>query len=393
VADTRYMFVDDVALTTLTGSGGWNFASATQMEEMFKNCDRLTVVDVTNWDMSKAEQVWNLFNSCDNLVGLTGEENWKLSSAINANFMFQFCYALTGLDVQNWDLSNVTTVTAMFQDCYALEYLNPSKWNTGNCQYFNSLFGNCYKLKLDENALANWDMRSAVRINHMFDGCGVEKLNLSNWNMPNLVTTTHMFADCSKLTSIDFTGWNTPNLISLDCMFNDCTSLTYLDLSSFDTATVQEFSQLFERCTKLERIDGLEKWDTRNGRTFGEMFRECYALKELDLTSFNTRNVIDQYFMEWQPSGPPNMGEGCKDMFYGTNGLNKLVLSADFSFDGDGKVTTEAYKIKLPAPAAKEGFTAKWQDVDTGVLYDASEIPEEKAATYVAYYEPNATNP
>ena len=393
VTDVTSMFLGDGALSTVKGSGGWNFASATKMASMFEECGSLTTLDVTNWDLSKAEEMWNMFVRCKKLVTLTGEENWKLSNATTTQYMFQHCYALTGLDVQNWDLSNVTTVAAMFQDCYALEYMDPSRWNTGKCQYFNSLFGNCYKLKLDENALVNWDMGSAIRINHMFDGCGVEKLNLSNWDMPNLITTTHMFADCSNLTSIDFTGWNTPNLISMDCMFNDCTSLTYLDMSSFDTATVQEFSQLFERCTKLEKIDGLEKWDTSNGRTFGEMFRECYALQELNLTSFNTRNVIDQYFMEWQPSGPPNMGEGCINMFYGANGLNKLILSENFSFDGDGKVTTESYKIKLPAPAAKEGFTAKWQDVDTGVLYDASEIPEEKAATYVAYYEPIVTNP
>jgi len=45
----------------------------------------------------------------------------------------------------------------------------------------------------------------------------------------------------------------------------------------------------------------------------------------------------------------------------------------------------------LPAPAPKDGFTAKWRNVETGELYLATEIPEGVAATYEAYYEAIAT--
>jgi surface protein len=223
----------------------------------------------------------------------------------------------------------------------------------------------------------------------MFYACSVlEELDLSGWDMPNMVTTTHMFTDCTNLRSVDFTGWNTPSMVSMDAMFNDCHSLTYLDLSSFDTGNCHEFSQMFERCYSLTKIDGLDKWDTRNARTYEELFYDCSSLKEVDLSTFYTRDVVNDFVMEWKGTG-----WGFLRMFQGAKSLEKMTLSADFSFDGDGKVTTDSYKVSLPSPAAKEGFIAKWRNVETGVLYDASEIPEETAATYVAHYEPIATNP
>ena len=385
VTDAINLFMGDTALTTVTGSGGWNFASATKMESMFQDCESLTMLDVANWNMSKAETVWNLFARCKKLVTLNGEENWVLSSATNANFMFQDCHKLEALSVRNWDMSKVAEMTAMFQYCYELEYLDVSKWNTGNCQYFNSTFANCSKLKLDENALVNWNMTSAIRIDHMFDeATSVEALNLSGWNMPNMISTSHMFADCTSLKSIDFTGWNTPKLYSLDAMFNDCDDLTYLDVSSFDTATCEEFSQIFEGCKRLVKIDGLEKWNTNKARTYESTFSGCEALTELDLTTFNTRNVVNDHLMEWQPNPEPNIGRGCYLMFSNMTSLEKLVLGADFSFDGDGKVTTESYKVSLPNPAKIDGNETKWYNAANDTYYTASGIPEKTAATYVA---------
>ena len=67
-------------------------------------------------------------------------------------------------------------------------------------------------------------------------------------------------------------------------------------------------------------------------------------------------------------------------MFTGTNALEKLVLGADFSFDGDGKVTTASYKLSLPAPNNSEGV---WYD-EAGNAYAPADILEETAGTYYA---------
>ena len=401
-------------------AAGWDTSSVTNMYGTFYENFKLRSLNVTGWDTSNVTDAYCLFTRCRALEEMIGSgglnfgkvpvmgamcagwdsmtyldaTNWNCGSCTDMGQMFGWALKLKTIKgIENWDVSNVTIFSEMFRFSYELENLNLSTWKPSSGEKFNSMFADCPKFNPDKDIFDNWDMSSAVRINHMFDGSGVQHLNLSGWNMPNLVTTTHMFADCTDLKSVDFTGWNTPNLISLDCMFNDCDDLTYLNVSSFDTANCREFSQLFEGCRRLEKIDGLEMWDTSNARTYESTFSGCSALKELNLTAFNTRNVVNDHWMDWQPGNTQNIGYGCKYMLSGMTSLEKLTLSADFSFDGDGKVTTESYKVKLPAPAAKEGFTAKWQDVDTGVLYDASEIHEEKAATYVAYYEPNATNP
>ena len=334
------------------------------------------------------EDSTELFFKMENLVTVD-TSNLDVSRTTDMTDMFYRCYKLENIDVSEWDTSNVTSMVGVFARCYVLTNVDVSGWDTGKSELFNSMFSDCYKLNLDKDALASWDMSSAVRINHMFYACSAqEELNLSGWNMPNMVTTTHMFADCNSLRSIDLTGWNTPSMVSMDAIFNDCHSLTYLDVSSFDTANCNEFTQVFESCRNLKTIVGLDKWDTGNARTYEELFSGCAALKEVDLSTFKSRDVVNDFTMEWKGTG-----WGFLRMFSGMNSLEKMTLSADFSFDGDGKVTTESYKVSLPSPAAKEGFIAKWQNVETGELYDASQIPEETAATYVAYYEPIATNP
>jgi surface protein len=219
----------------------------------------------------------------------------------------------------------------------------------------------------------------------MFHDCvNLQGFNAKNWKMPELLTSSHMFRGCTSASSIDVSGWYTPKLTSMDGMFHTCKELTTIDVSSFDTSKCEEISQVFEHCYKLEEIKGMGNWNTESCRTFEECFSSCYALKVLDMSGFNTRMVEDAFHMQNNATG-----NGFANMLPNMRSLEKMILSADFSFDGDGKVTTEYKKVILPSPAAKEGFTAKWQNAATGVLYDASEIPEETAATYVAYYIPN----
>ena len=355
---------------------------------LFEDMSEIVTMNVENLDVSRVENATRMFRNCKKLQKLD-TSNWDVSNMKTMERLFVNCYALENVDVSKWDTSNNTNFCMVFYGCTAMDKVDVSQWDTSKGTLFNSMFAYSPKFNLDREALKNWDMSSAVRINHMFYGCSAqEELDLSGWDMPNMITTTHMFADCNSLRSVDFTGWNTPSLVSMDAMFNDCHSLTYLDVSSFDTANCNEFTQVFESCKNLKTIVGLDKWDTGNARTYEELFSGCAVLKEVDLSTFKSRDVVNDFTMEWKGTG-----WGFLRMFSGMNSLEKMTLSADFSFDGDGKVTTESYKVSLPFPAAKEGFIAKWRNVETGVLYDADTIPEETAATYVAHYEPIATNP
>jgi surface protein len=293
--------------------------------------------------------------------------------------MFYECRKLNTLDVSNWDTSNVTDMEYMFDNCKSLEVLDVSQWNTGKVTTFDHMFAsrnqNAFDMKFKELDVSNWDTSNVVELNSMFYGCGsLTKLDLSGWDVSKVTTVNHMLSDCNHLTELNLKGWDTSSLVVMDCFLNDCDALTVVDVSTFKTHNVKDFCQVFDSCEALTQIIGLENWDTSNGLIFEEMFAGCTSLKELNLSSFNTRNAMNSYKSE------ADTYNGFQSMFNGTNALEKLVLSDDFSFDGDGKVTNESYKAKLPAPNNAEG---KWYDAE-GNAYAPSEIPEEKAATYYA---------
>jgi surface protein len=261
-----------------------------------------------------------------------------------------------------------------------------TKWNVGKGEVFNSMFATTDKLVLNKTDLKNWDMRNAVKINHMFYGAlSIQELDLGGWDMPKLITTTHMFADCTNLKAVSFDDWNTPSLISLDCMFNDCDDLTYLDMSDIDTANVTEFSQMFERCTRLKKVDGMENWNTAKSGTFVEMFLNCSSLEELNWSTFDTRAAYNNYY-----DTNNSYSKAFNPIFSGVNNLTKLIVSDKISYYGNGTVP-EADKLVFPDPKPMEGHTAMWRNVETGALYLGKDIPEFTAATYEAYYEPIAT--
>ena len=390
VTNTASMFLHDGALTDVKGEEGWNFASLNNAQSMFEGAG-VTELNVATWDMSKAENLISLFAWCNDLVTLQGTENWDCSNATNTYQMFYDCRKLTELDTSNWGFNKVTSMALMFGACYELKSLDVSTWDVSTVTTFAHMFAsdhqNAGDMALEELiGFENWQTRDVEMMNSMFYGCGkLKHLDFSGWGVTKLKEMGHMFADCYQLESVDFTGWNTPSLITMDAMFNNCEALKTVDMSMFDTSNVKEFSQLFEACYVLEEIKGLENWDTSKACTFTEMFSGARSLKELDLSNMNTGSAYDNYI-----DMNNSVSHAFVSMFAGMNSLEKLVVGENIRFLGNGNVT-ESRKLSFPAPANVEGSDGKWYNVETGVGYLPSEIPEGVAATYVAVNPNSAT--
>ena len=369
----------------------WYLPNVGDMAQMFLNCKSLEELDINSWRLGNAWRIYATFGSCESLKTVDVSD-WDTSTITDMTGAFQFCGKLESVDVSKWDVSNCTNTSHMFRACLSLTELDIADWDVRNITAFNSMFAgngsNAMDMKIKALDISKWEPNSAVTLNHMFYGCAqLTELDLSNWNMPNLYTTSHMFADCINLEVIDVSGWQTSDAwLSMDAMFNDCRKLKTVDVSSWTTSGVTEFSQVFEACWALEEIKGLENWDTSSGRSFDQTFLTCTSLKELNLSSFDTRNAM---YGNKHLNG--DISYGFSSMFSSVKSLEKLTLSENFSFTGNGTVREGDY-AKLPSPAAKEGYTAKWRNVETGELYLASEIPAMTAATYEAYYEPVTTN-
>ena len=421
ITNATEMFYGCHSLTEVTGSGDWQLPNVTVLTGMFQDCVALESIDVSGWDMRQVNNTSYMFYHCESLTALNGIGQWQFENLRDVTAMFSRCTSLVELDIANWNMSKVekfdsmfnfehksypdmqlttldvskwdtssaTSMSAMFQGCCNLIELDVSNWNVGNVKNFSYMFKGRANvdnsMKLTELNVSEWDTSSAENMECMFQGCNkITKLDVSKWNMTNVKCVSHMFADCKSLTTLDLSKWQTPSMVYMDAMLNNCDSLKSIDVSSFDTGNVKEFSQMFEYCYLLETIEGLEKWDTSNGLCFAEMFNGCRSLTELDLSSFDTSNA-NQYF-NYHYAGVIDDYECFESMFNDMHALTKLTVGDGFNYD-EAKVVKDNYKPQFPAPAAKTGFTAKWRNVDTGVLYSASEIPLGVAATYEVVYE------
>ena len=73
-------------------------------------------------------------------------------------------------------------------------------------------------------------------------------------------------------------------------IFQSCNKLEYLDLSNFNTSNVLDISLMFFGCYELKEIKGIDKFKTDKVKDMPFMFSHCYKLEYLDLSNFNISN-------------------------------------------------------------------------------------------------------
>jgi len=83
-----------------------------------------------------------------------------------------------------------------------------------------------------------------------------------------------------------------------DCsyMFNNCSLIEKIDLSPFNSKNVINMSHMFCKCSSLRNIN-LTEFQTSNVTTMAKMFKYCSKLLSLNLTYFDTKNVTDMSYM------------------------------------------------------------------------------------------------
>ena len=79
-------------------------------------------------------------------------------------------------------------------------------------------------------------------------------------------------------------------LNSTNFMFCNCKSLSSIDLSNFNTQNVINMEYMFSYCNSLLSID-LSNFNTQNVTNMQSMFYNCNSLLSLNLSNFNTQNV------------------------------------------------------------------------------------------------------
>ena len=218
---------------------------------MFNYCEALTNLDLKSFDTSKVTTMDSMFNYCGALTSLD-LKSFDTSNVTNMSNMFLACIALTSLDVSRFNTSNVTNMSGMFYSCVALTSLDVSRFNTSNVTDMSDMFNCCFRLT---------------------------NLDVSSFDTSNVTSMNSMFSSCNKLTSLNLKNFKTNNVTNMRAMFNGCHVLTSLDVSSFDTSNVTHMGRMFYECRALRTIKyGLNFTNTANPDT-SQMFNNCPANK------------------------------------------------------------------------------------------------------------------
>ena len=98
-------------------------------------------------------------------------------------------------------------------------------------------------------------------------------------------------------------------LTKINHMFSGCWKLISLDLSRFNTQNVINMSYLFHDCFSLINLN-LSNFNTQNAEKINNMFSGCKSLTDVNLANSHIQNVKDT-----------------SNMFYDCNSLKKKILS------------------------------------------------------------------
>ena len=269
---TDNWFADMENLQMITGMKNYlNTSNVKNMTYMFKNCKKLTSIDVSGFNTAEVMYMGGLFNGC--------------------------C-SLTSIDVSNFNTDNVYEMAIMFADCVNLTSLDVSNFNTDNVIYMYGMFTDCENLtSLD---LSNFNTDCVTNMNGMFAGClNLTTLDISDFNTANVTDMYAMFYNCQNLTSLDVSHFNTANVTTMCLMFGNCLNLTSIDVSHFNTAKVTDMEAMFGACNSLTSLD-VTSFNTSNVTDMYQMFYACLSLTRLDLSSFNTAKVTSMgYMFSW----------------------------------------------------------------------------------------------
>ena len=82
-------------------------------------------------------------------------------------------------------------------------------------------------------------------------------------------------------------------------MFYECSSLTKINLSNFNSDNVIDMAYMFYECSSLTNIN-LSNFNTNNVTNMEGMFWECSSLTNINLSNFNTSNVTDMGYMFYE---------------------------------------------------------------------------------------------
>ena len=223
VRNMSNMFSYDYNLESVDVTGLKTSSKLTLMSQVFKDCQKLKSIDLSNFVTTSVTDICEMFNGCQSVKSLD-LSTFHTPALTNMKHLFHDCHNLESVDVSHLDTSKVDDLAILFENCYNLKYVDLRNFDTSKVTDMAEMFMHCHSLTSVE--LSSFNTESA-------------------WNMG------HMFTECRSLVSLNLSNFNTKTVNYIDNMFYNCHSLKYLDVISFDTTKVFNYENMFFNTSSL----------------------------------------------------------------------------------------------------------------------------------------------
>lgn len=189
---------DSIAITKVVFEESFKQARPTTCLRWFKDCKNLkTIENLQYLNTSEVIQMNSMFKGCNNLTELD-LSNFNTEKVTNMNNMFENCQKLTSLDLSSFNTENVTDMSNMFEHCKSLTSLDLSNFNTANVKSMKNMLDECENLvSLD---ISNFDTRNVTNMDFMFSYCkNLKTIYCNHFLTESLQTSKNMFNRCLSI--------------------------------------------------------------------------------------------------------------------------------------------------------------------------------------------------
>lgn len=118
-------------------------SAITSMKNMFRECRKLTSIDVSKFETSQVTITGSMIRSCSSLTKID-LSNFVGENLKDAYAMFQGCTLITEVDLRKFNPQNITDIGAIFSDCSSLTKIDLRAWDISNSKSKITSKTNCF---------------------------------------------------------------------------------------------------------------------------------------------------------------------------------------------------------------------------------------------------------
>ena len=161
---------------------------------MFRDCNKITEIDLSNFDDSKLQRMHYMFHGCSSLRSIN-MSHLKTPIVHDIGSLFRACTSLKSINLENLNSAGVTGFHYVFQNCYGLISINFPNINTLKATLTTHNFDNCNQLKylnLENAKIKTEDISIFSIINSNFIIC------THSPKLINIIETNGATLNCSQ---------------------------------------------------------------------------------------------------------------------------------------------------------------------------------------------------